>query len=171
MRMEHSVEAYCMIVALCAYVMIQSNMSVPPNVVLHGETHQISNIGLGVMLLEESVRMRRAYKYIENPSLLTVITSFFYFGSYFCLDRDNSAWFYLREATTYAQLLEMHDEETYKTGDSIDCSRRRRLYWVLFVAERFDVLCFAQTDLPSFLTENLEHTRFTSTALQLYTRR
>lgn len=125
-----------MIAALCAYVMIQSNMSVPPNVVLHGKTHQISNISLGVMLLEESVRMRKAYKYIENPSLLTVITSFFFFGSYFCLDRDNSAWFYLREATTYAQLLEMHDEETYKTGDSIDCSRRRRLYWVLFVAER-----------------------------------
>ena len=140
--MEHSVEAYCMIVALCAYVMIQSNMSVPPNVVLHGETHQVSNISLGVVLLEESVRMRRAHKYIENPSLLTVTTSFFFFGSYFCLDRDNSAWFYLREATTYAQLLEMHDEETYKIGDSIDCSRRRRLYWVLFVAERFDVLCF-----------------------------
>lgn len=168
--MGHSIEAYCMIVALYAYVMIQSNMSVPPSVVLHGETHQISNISLGVMLLEESVRMRRVYKYIENPSLLTVITSFFFFGSYVSLDRDNLAWFYLREATTYAQLLEMHDEETYKTRDPIGCSRRRRLYWVLFV-ERFDVLCFVQTDILSFLTKNLEHTRSTSTAPQLYTRR
>ncbi|OCL15431.1 hypothetical protein AOQ84DRAFT_278960, partial [Glonium stellatum] len=136
MAMEHSVEAYCMVVALCAYVMIQSNMSVPPNVVLHGETNQISSISQGVMLLEESVRVRRGYDYVENPSILNIITSFFFCGSYFCLDRDNSAWFYLREATTHAQLLGMHDEETYKTGDLIECSRRRRLYWVLFVAER-----------------------------------
>ncbi|OCK76852.1 hypothetical protein K432DRAFT_334978 [Lepidopterella palustris CBS 459.81] len=140
MSMEHSTEAYCMIVALCACVMTQSNMSVPPNVALHGDVGQISNVGLGAVLLEESIRVRRGHDYIENPTLLSAITSFFYFGSYFGLDKDNTAWFHLREATTLAQLMGMHDEETYKTGDAIDCSRMRRLYWLLFVTERTHAL-------------------------------
>ncbi|RYN15871.1 hypothetical protein AA0115_g12720, partial [Alternaria tenuissima] len=41
----------------------------------------------------------------------------------------------LRDATTQAQLLGMHDEETYK-HDPLDISRKRVLYWLLFIAER-----------------------------------
>lgn len=134
-NMERSTEAYCMIVALCAYVMIQANMKVPPSVLLRPEMAQMSNVGIGHILLEESVRVRKGCDHHENPTHLTVLTSWFYCGSYFGLGRENTAWSYLREATTQAQLLGMHDEETYK-HDPLDISRKRVLYWLLFMAER-----------------------------------
>jgi hypothetical protein len=135
MSMEHSTEAYCMIAALCAYVMIQSNMTVSPNLLQRAELSQMSNVSIGHAILQESVRVRKGLNYLENPTHLSVLTSWFYYGCYFGLGRDNTAWSYLREATTQAQLMGMHDEETYK-NDPLDISRRRVLYWLLFITER-----------------------------------
>ncbi|CAO2657640.1 Nn.00g037660.m01.CDS01 [Neocucurbitaria sp. VM-36] len=134
-NMDRSTEAYCLIVALCAYVIIQANMTVPTSLLPRSEMAQMPNVGIGHVLLEESVRVRQGYDYRENPTHLTVLTSWFYSGSYFGLARENTAWAYLREATTQAQLLGMHDEETYK-HDPLDISRKRVLYWLLFIAER-----------------------------------
>ena len=65
-----------------------------------------------------------------------VMTSFFFFGTYFCLDLHGTAWFHLREATTLALSSGMHDESTYKHLNRQERSRRRRMYWLLFVTER-----------------------------------
>jgi hypothetical protein len=132
-NMERSTEAYCLVVALCAYVMIQANMKVASNMMPRPELTQMSNITLGHALLEESVRVRNGYDHRENPTHMTVLTSWFYSGSYFGLAQENTAWVYLREATTYAQLLGMHDEATYK-HDPLDISRKRVL---LFISERY----------------------------------
>ncbi|KAF2735153.1 hypothetical protein EJ04DRAFT_220935 [Polyplosphaeria fusca] len=136
---EHSTEAYCMIVALCAYVIIQANMSPAPNVLPRPDMAQMSNIDVGHILLEESARVRKGIEYLEDPTHMSVLTSWFYYGCYFGLGRDNTSWSYLREATTQAQLLGMADEETYK-NDPLDLSRRRALYWVLLVTERTHAL-------------------------------
>jgi hypothetical protein len=138
-NMDRSIEAYSMIVALCAYVMIQANMKVQPGLLERHEMAQMSNVQFGHILLEESVRVRRGYDYRENPTALTVLTSWLYCGCYFGLAKENTAWTYLREATTHAQLLGMHDEETYK-HDPLDTSRKRVLYWLLFMAERYHLL-------------------------------
>ena len=87
-------------------------------------------------LLDEAIRVRKGYDYIESPSIWSVITSFFFFGAHFCLDKHNTAWFHLREATTLAQIMGMQDENHYSQGDLIETSRRRRLYWLLFITER-----------------------------------
>ncbi|UPX13701.1 uncharacterized protein EKO05_0004200 [Ascochyta rabiei] len=134
-NMDRSIEAYCMVVALCAYVMIQANMKVQPNLLERPEMAQMSNVSFGHILLEESIRVRRGYDYRESPTHWTVLTSWLYCGCYFGLAKENTAWSYLREATTQAQLLGMHDEETYK-HDPLDTSRKRVLYWLLFMAER-----------------------------------
>jgi hypothetical protein len=42
----------------------------------------------------------------------------------------------LREATTLVHILGMQKEDTYTKFDAIEASRRRRLYWLLFVTER-----------------------------------
>lgn len=97
----------------------------------------MSNVGIGHVLLEESVRVRQGYDHRENPTHYSVLTSWFYSGCYFGLARENTAWTYLRDATTQAQLLGMHDEETYK-HDPLDISRKRVLYWLLFIAERYN---------------------------------
>ncbi|KAF2867219.1 hypothetical protein BDV95DRAFT_631340 [Massariosphaeria phaeospora] len=138
-NIEQSTEAYCMIAALCAYVMIQSNMTVPPNLLPRPEFIHMSNISVGHVLLEESVRVRKGFDYLDDPTHLSVITSWLYYGCYSALGRDNTAWSFLREATTQAQLMGLHDEETYK-NDPLDMSRRRTLYWLLFVAERTHAL-------------------------------
>jgi hypothetical protein len=85
--------------------------------------------------------VRNSLDYRENPTHMTVLTSWFYCGSYFGLPRENTAWGYLREATTNAQLLGMDDEETYK-HDPLDISRKRVLYWLLFMAERYPLLSY-----------------------------
>jgi hypothetical protein len=110
--MDRSTEAYYMVVALCAYVMIQANHKPPFNVLPRPEMAHMSNVGIGHVLLEESVRVRQGYNHRENPTHMSVLTSWFYSGCYFELVRENTAWTYLRDATTQAQLLGMHDEET-----------------------------------------------------------
>jgi hypothetical protein len=137
MAMDHSIEAYCQMVSLCAYVLLQPNMVLPPNARPSGEFGHISNMSLGHILLEETIRVRKGYECTENPTLLTVYTSFFIFSCYFCLDRQNSAWVYLRQATTLAHIMGMHEEDRYKDEDIIDSSRKRRLFWVLFMTERY----------------------------------
>lgn len=122
--------------------MIQANMTVPTTVLSRPEMAQMTNVGIGHVLLEESVRVRQSYDFRENPTHWTVLTSWFYSGSYSGLGRENTAWMYLRDATSQAQLLGMHDEETYK-HDPLDISRKRVLYWLLFIAERYAHSCLS----------------------------
>ncbi|KAF1966937.1 hypothetical protein BU23DRAFT_307139 [Bimuria novae-zelandiae CBS 107.79] len=139
LSMEHSTEAYCMIVALCAYVMIQANMTISSNLLPRPEMAQLSNVSIGHVLLEEAVRVRKGFDYLENPTHHSLLTSWLFYGCYFELGKDNTAWSYLREATTQAHLLGLHEEETHKS-DPYDVSRKRVLYWLLLVAERTHAL-------------------------------
>ncbi|KNG52794.1 transcription factor Pf2 [Stemphylium lycopersici] len=134
-QMCSSTEAYCMIAALCAYVMIHAHYKPPVSVLPRPEMANESNVKIGHVLLEESIRVRKGYKHQDNPSNLTVLTSWFYSECCFGLAEKYTPWTYLREATTQAQLLGMHDEDNYK-GDPLDASHMRILYWVLFIAER-----------------------------------
>lgn len=135
-QMGSNVEAYCLVMSLCGYMLIQPNMSVPLNASEGLDIVPQSSYQLGQILVQETLRARKSYEYVENPTIWTVITSFFLFGSHFCLDKHNTAWFHLRESTTLAQLLGMHDEMHYQIPDVTESSRRRRLYWLLFVTER-----------------------------------
>jgi hypothetical protein len=127
-NMDQCTEAYCLVVALCAYVIIQGNMTAP-------SSSEMSNMTLGHALLQESVRVRNSPESRENLTHMTVLTSWFYYRSYFSLAHKSTAWDYLREATTHARLLDMHVKDTYK-HDPLDVSRKRVLYWLLFMAER-----------------------------------
>lgn len=167
--MDRSTESYCMIVAVCAYVMIQANHKPLISVLPRPEMAHMSNVSVGHILLEESVRVRQSYDHRENPTHTSVLTSWFYSGCYFGLARENTAWTYLREATTHAQLLGMHDEETYK-HDSLDVSRKRVLYWLLFISERYvqmssEFFCIC----PHFANDLPEPTLYTNTDLSHYT--
>jgi hypothetical protein len=126
-NMERSTEVYCMTVALCAYVMIKANYKPPASVLPYPEMAHMSNVDIRHVLLKESVRVRQSYDHREKPTHMTVLTSWFYSGCYLELARANTAWTYLRDATTQAQLLGMHDEETYK-NNCLDRSRKRVLY-------------------------------------------
>jgi hypothetical protein len=134
-NMDRSAEAYCMIAALCAYVIIQANMEVSHSLLERPEMTRMSSLSIGHTLLEESVRVRNGYDYHEKPTHMSVLTSWFYCGSYHGLAKENSAWAYLREATTQAQLIGLQNAETHK-HDPLDISRKRVLYWLLLITER-----------------------------------
>ncbi|KAF2230715.1 hypothetical protein EV356DRAFT_326838 [Viridothelium virens] len=136
LALDQSDEAYCSIGALCAYVLIHSNMPLP-GATRRGSGHPHNAVtSLGTEILEEVSRIRKSLNYMETPNLWTVMTSFFLFGCYFSLDQHNMAWFHLREATTLAITMGMDREETYTGGNLRDVTRRRRLFWLLFITER-----------------------------------
>ncbi|KAI0616205.1 c6 zinc finger domain-containing protein, partial [Pyrenophora tritici-repentis] len=155
--MDRSTEAYCMIVALCAYIMIQGNHKPDVNVLPRQEMAHMSNVDIGHVLLEESVHVRQGYQYRENPTYMSVLTSYFYQGCYFGLARETTAWTYLREASTQAQLLGMHDGGTYKY-DPLNKLSKRVLYWQLFIAESTALILQVQTQLSEAVPAYFERT-------------
>ena len=141
---SQSIEAYCLLCSLAAFMMIQPGNEQKPASNSSRSVSPTTNPALGVSLMEEAVRLRKLIDYVESPSVTTVITSFFLFGCCFGLSKHNTAWFHLREATALAQLLGMQDQGTYMAGDSVDNSIRRRLFWLLFVTERLVEIIVAQ---------------------------
>ena len=133
---ETNIEAHCLVLSLCTYIMMQPNINIPPESFQCFDVPPPNAFELGYGLLQKTICVRKSYNYVENPTVWTIISSFFLFESYSCLDRQDSAWFYLREATTLAQIIGMHDEMSYRTSDMIGNSQRRRMYWLLFVTER-----------------------------------
>jgi len=134
--MGHSAEAYCLITAFCAFMLIQPGIVLKTGRVMEEQANSITNPKMGNLLMEDSIRVRKGYDYIENPTINTAITSFFLFGCCFGLNKHNTARFHLREATALAQILGMQDENTYIFDNVVETSRKRRLFWLLFVTER-----------------------------------
>ncbi|KAL9006110.1 MAG: hypothetical protein Q9188_001130 [Gyalolechia gomerana] len=136
-EMHNSVEAYCLLCSFCAFMLIQPGIeSKAGHAIKTLESSLLNNTSLGRTLLDGALRRRKGHDYIENPSANAVITSFFVFGCFFGLDKHNTAWFHLREATTLAQTIGMQDEKTYIGFDWAESARMRRLFWLLFVTER-----------------------------------
>jgi len=135
MYADQNVDTYCLLTSLCAFMMIQPGMGIPGDP-LGLDSLPGANIVSGNLLMDETLRVRKSYDHLETPTLNSLVTSFFLFGCYFGLDLHNKAWFHLREATTLAHILGLQKEETYLQFDAVESSRRRRLYWLLFVTER-----------------------------------
>lgn len=135
MYLDSGLDTYCLVTSLCAWMMFQPGMNVPGADPLL-EHLPGANIASGMVLIEETIRVRKGYEYQESPTLNSLCTSYFLFCSHYALDMHDKAWYYLREATTLAHIIGMNKEETYLQYDNIEASRRRRLYWLLFVTER-----------------------------------
>jgi hypothetical protein len=65
--MELVPESYCLIVALCANVIVQPSFGI----------EQMSNVTLARTLLVESVQARNNYDFRENSTYMTLLTSWF----------------------------------------------------------------------------------------------
>jgi hypothetical protein len=137
MFMDQNPDLYCLLASLSAFMMFQPGMSLPSGDPLL-EHIPGAHVASGTLLLEEAIRVRRGLDYLNTPTLNSLCTSYFIFCTYYALEMHDKAWFYLREATTLAHMFELNKEESYLQYDNIESSRRRRLYWLLFVTERYD---------------------------------
>lgn len=132
-HLNTSPEVYCLIATLCSFIMVQPGMVLPGTPGAHQDSNRYVN---AEALLGEALNIRKSYDFVENPSLLAVQTSFFLFACYFSLEKQNTAWYHLIQATTLAQMTKMHEESSYLTGDKIENMYRRRSFWLILLTER-----------------------------------
>jgi len=121
-------EQYGMVAALCALIVFQPEIIDAPQLGSPWPSSQD--------LINEAVRARGFCDHIEKPSLTSIHTAFFLYAALFCLGKDNSAWFYIRESMTMLQILRLHEEGTYQGLDSEYSKFCRRSFWLLFITER-----------------------------------
>jgi hypothetical protein len=98
---------------------------------------------------QEARRVRGTFDYMEPVTIETVLTSYFlhtFYGKQ--PSRSQTAAFYIREAISLTQLFGMHREETYTRYSSDDQKVMRKLYFLIFMTERY--LCI-QDGLPTVL--------------------
>lgn len=135
--MEQDRDVYCLLTALCGFIMLQPGMTIPAGEAFGLDLMPGTNIVASQLLLDECLRVRKGYEYLDSPSMDTLATSFFLFGCCHGIELHDKAWLHLREATTMVQLNGLHKEESYAQMDVAESSRRRRLYWMLYVLERY----------------------------------
>jgi hypothetical protein len=126
-----SPEQYSLLVALSAVIVLQPEI-LDPSYAASGAQLPSADV-----LIKEAIRARTFCDHMENPSLAHVQASFFLFAALFCLGKDNSAWFYIRESMTMLQLQRLHEEATYaRMADPLCKVYCRRTFWLLFITER-----------------------------------
>lgn len=135
-----SPQRYAFMAALCAATHIQLKLdgADPVSNSSHrNATADGSSLMSGEALLSEAVRAREEYDVIENVNVETLLTSFFLFAAYGNLDKQDHAWFYLCQSISMAHTLGLHRESTYSNMDSEEAEEKRRVFWLLFVTERY----------------------------------
>ena len=127
-------ETYAFLCSLCAATIVQLDAAtqVPGLDPLPGRPTSTSE-----MFIEECLKTRREFDYIGNPTSITVMTSFFIFAYYGNKEQSEKAWHYLQESISFAENLDMDDESTMLELNTIEAQWRRRLYWLLFITERY----------------------------------
>ncbi|KAN0089883.1 hypothetical protein V8E51_018462 [Hyaloscypha variabilis] len=128
-------EQYGLITALCAVIILQPEILGPPGA-SEGRINA-DQLPSSELFISETCRARQYCNHIETPTLAAVQTSFFLFAALFPVGKDNSAWFYIREAMTLLQLQHFHEEDTYSAmTDPQYVTYCKRTFWLLFITER-----------------------------------
>lgn len=145
-----SVESYCLIGSLCAFMIIQPGVQAPVSTPMStassaSNSSQQQNIQFGVRLLEDVKRRRSVLELGESPSTATVLTSFLMSATLFGLEKHTPAWFHLQEAILFARILRIHDEKSYEHPETPVDIMNRRIFFILFVSERYALEVTSET--------------------------
>lgn len=124
---------YEMLTALTATTIVQLGLLNYP----HAPAEEVPSLLPGEFFINQCLDSRKQSGYLDHPSMQTVITSLFLFCFYGNLDQHAQAWYYLREAIFFAQLIRLDDEESFIGLSVSDIESRRRLFWLLYITERY----------------------------------
>lgn len=148
-----SLHSYCLVVAFCAFVLVQTGGGVtlspqpqPPAAINspiltsdpvseNENEEQTPDIEYGRSLLNEATEVKKHLEPFTVPARQSILISFFFYGSHIGLGNQRHAYFYLREATTLytSGILDSSLEE-----DAEHPSVAGKLFWLLLVSERLD---------------------------------
>lgn len=125
-----SPDEYCLLTAVSAVTIVQLNLPV---------TFVEQDIpGLSAEhLVKQCLQERNHYDYIDEPTTSTALTSFFLFGYYGNLEKHNKALHHLHEAISFAEVIGLDDETHFSNLSVVEGQWRRRVFWLLFVTERY----------------------------------
>lgn len=151
--LDTTLDTYCLLSSLSAFMFLQPGMSMPASDPYGPDNIPGASIITATLLLEETLRVRKSCDNMLNPTLYSLATDYFLFACYDGLDFHDKAWYHLRNATTLVHLARMNREETYQALDKVDATCRRRLYWLLYAAERAYAL---QNDRPLSLKATVD---------------
>lgn len=118
---------------------------------------KVVNIHNGLPLqvyADEATRVRNAFDYLVNPSVVTLLSSFFLYAHYVNhKGRAQQAIIYLREAISICQILGFHEPTAYVDKSAAEIHRWKKIYYMLLVTERF--MCF-EDSMPVILEACIE---------------
>ncbi len=135
-------KSYCLLLALCAATNIQLNLA-PTDSLFDADTGDDGIDGVCAPLkkdyfLSAALAVRNKQLDIATaPDLETLLTSSFLFSAYANLDKHDEAWFYLSQTVSFVISLRLNDERTYSFLDAEAAEMRRRIYWHVFILERY----------------------------------
>ena len=84
----------------------------------------------------EAIKVKGNIEYVKLRNLNCVKTSFLLYLSFCATEEFNSAFLYLHESITLAQILGLENEKNYKGLSKEEDLDHRMMYWGLFVSER-----------------------------------
>ena len=87
--------------------------------------------------VHQTLQARSQWDFMSDPSEATIMTSFFLFQYYGNRNQSQRAWYYLREAIGFAIAIGLDDQEAYDNLEPRTSQRRCRLFWLLFITERY----------------------------------
>lgn len=150
-----------LLLALAAVTRIQLHLDKSGDGIVYEEIGEHMNNAYdsstsGLQFLAAAEEARQKINVADSMSEDAILTSFFLFVCYGNQEKHKQAWFYLNQSISMAILLELDNE----TADSVagltdkDIDRRRRIFWLLFISERF---FFEAVSLMRFTNDFLEH--------------
>ncbi len=135
---------FALLLALAAVTRIQLRLDQSEENIVHAETmpyqdsaNDSSTTGLHFLAAAEDVRQK--INIADTMTEDAILTSFFLFVCYGNQEKHKKAWFYLNQSLSMAILLEMDNETTESLAGLTDqdIDRRRRIFWLLFISERY----------------------------------
>ncbi|KAF5236104.1 hypothetical protein FAUST_6714 [Fusarium austroamericanum] len=124
---EERLEAYTVLVAMCAQVLLQSEE--PENLLSQGLIAQ-NNATYGSMIVDQTVAIHQSTPRTMRPRLNQCLVAFFLYACQARLSHHSQTFLFLREATTLFCLLRLDDM------DHTSKALAHRLFWVLVISER-----------------------------------
>jgi hypothetical protein len=125
---QNNIEVYALAAAISAVTIAQLKLPPEGDWGLYGLD--------SLQIAAESERARHEMDYQENPSINTLLSSFFLHVSSANRGQIRKAAFLLREAITCAQLLGLDKASHYLSLSKREAQLHLRIVWLLFITER-----------------------------------
>lgn len=119
-----------MLLSLCAFSLTQP-VEISERPTSSSRAHQARS------MMNEATKMRSCSDFGENPTLDSILTSFFLFGCLFGSNQHNAAWLRLREAVDLAATMGLNKPDSYHNLSGEENGQRLRTYFVLSITERY----------------------------------